>query len=137
MNVALIAFRAFGRLDQFPELGVFLQGLVFTHLDARPEQEILERVPAQYAMHQHPKLVPLEVNPVIAHAKAMQDMAITFQFAEVLQLAADHMLGQTAKVAQDLKLQFFGHPRQFSGAGGCKNNLKRVHASAQTTVLTN
>jgi hypothetical protein len=37
-------------------------------------------------------------------------------------------LRQAAKVAENLQLQFLGHPRQFGGARRRENNLKSVHS---------
>ncbi len=136
-SILLSTLRAFSRLDEFPELGIFLEGLIFGDLDARAKEEILERMPTQDAMHQDAKLVALEINPVITHAEAVQDVAVAFQLAEIIKFAADDMLGQAAKVAQNLELQFLGHARQLGGTGGRENDLKRVHASAHPIYLAN
>jgi len=87
-SFVVLAFRALGSLDEFPKLWILLQRLVFTRLEARAEEKILERVPAQNSMHQHAKLVALEIDPIIPHAKSVQDMAIAFQLAEIIEFTA-------------------------------------------------
>jgi len=119
--------RAFGRLDEFPKLRVFLQGRVFAGLDARAEEEILERVPVHDAMDQHAQLMTLKIHPVIPQAEAVEQVAVALQLAEIFQISAEHVLRQAAKVPENLQLQILGHPREFGGTGGRENNLKRIH----------
>jgi len=85
-------------------------------------------------MHQQAKFVTLEIHPIIAQTKAMQYSTGSFQFAELVQLRAHHLLRQTAEFTENLQLQFFGHARQFSGAGGCEDDLKRSHVSRESRV---
>ncbi len=68
-------------------------------------------------MHDDPEFVPLKINAVIPHAKAMQRSPAAFELAEFIEVGAHHLLGQTAKFAEDLQLQVLGHPPQFGGAG--------------------
>ena len=51
-------------------------------LDAGAEQKILQRVPAQNAMHEHAERMALKINPVIADAETVQNLAVAFQLAE-------------------------------------------------------
>jgi len=69
----------------------------------------------------------LEIHAIIAHAKSVQDPAAAFKFAEVFQGRAGHLLGQAAKLAEDLQLQIFGQPRHFRGAGGSEDDLEWIH----------
>ena len=73
--------------------------------------------------------VTLEINAVIPDAKTVQDMAVTFQFAEILEFAFNDMLRQTPKITEDLQLQFLWHPRQLGGARRRENDLKHTHKS--------
>ena len=113
------------RLDQFPELRILLQRFVLLHLESRAEEKIFERVPAENAMHHQAQLVALKINPVISHAKPVQNSARPLEFSELIQLGLHDLLGQSAEFAQDLQLQFLRHPRQFGRAGRVKNNLER------------
>ena len=116
-----------GCFDQFPKFRVFLQGLVFAHLDAGAEEEILQRMPAQNAMHEHAELVALKINPVIANPETVQRVAVTFEFAKIFQFAGNDVLGQTAKITEDLELQFLGHPREFGRRRRREDDLKGIH----------
>jgi hypothetical protein len=78
-------------------------------------------------MHQHAKLVPLKINAVITHTKAVQQSPALLQLAEFVQLRAEHLLGQAAKLAEDLQLQFLGHLRQFGGGRWREDYLKCLH----------
>lgn len=119
--------RRLGGLDHLPKLGILLQGFVLLHLQARAIHEILERVPAQDAMHQHPEFVSLKINPEVPDAKTMQDASAAFQLAEVVEFRADDLLRQAAKLTEDLQLEFLRHPRHFGGAGRREDDLKRTH----------
>ena len=113
-----------GGFNQLPELRTFLERLVLAGGEAGTEQEILQRVPAQDAVDQHAEFVPLEIDAVIAHAEAVQRAPGLLQLAELFQFRADHLLRQPAKIAEDLELQFLGHPPQLGGGGGRENDLK-------------
>ena len=65
----------FGGFDEVPEFGVFLQSLVFPDLDAGAKEEILQCVPAQNAVDEHAERMPLKINPVVADAEAVEDVA--------------------------------------------------------------
>lgn len=116
-----------GRLDQFPEFWTLLQGLILLHLQAGAEHEVLECMPIEDAVNDQPQLMPLEINAVIAHSEPVQDPAGPLELAEVFQLRLHHLLGQSPELAKDLQLQFLGHSRQLSGAGGVEYDLKRAH----------
>jgi len=79
-------------------------------------------------MRQHAEFVPLKINAVIAHAKAVQDAPALLQLAELVQFRAEHLLRQAAKLAEDLQLQLLGHARQLGGGGRCEDDLKRLHS---------
>jgi hypothetical protein len=123
----LLLLHRFGRLDHLPELGILLQGFVLLDLQAGAIEKILERVAMQDAMDEHAEFMALKINPVVAHAKAMEDAPAAFEFAEVVQFGADHLLGQPAEIAQDLELEFLGQAGHFGGAGGREYDLKRSH----------
>src|SRR5215471_12797801 len=108
-GIQRLILRTFRRLDELPELRVFLQGLVFAHLDAGTEEEILERVLAQDAVDEDAELVAFEIDAVIADAEAVQDMAVAFELAEIVEFAGDDVGRQAAKIAEDLELQLLGH----------------------------
>ena len=116
-----------GGFNQFPEFRIFLERLVLARFQSGSEQKILERVPAHDSMDQHSKFVPLKIDTIIPHAKAVQDAPALLQFAELAQFRAEHLLGQTAKVAKDLQLQFLRHPPQLGGRRRREDDLKRVH----------
>jgi hypothetical protein len=84
-------------------------------------------MPAEDAVDDHAQVVPLEIDPVIADAEAVQDPARALEFAEVIQLGMHDLLGQSTEFAEDLELQFLGHLRQLRGAGGIKNDLEGAH----------
>ena len=116
-----------GHFDQFPELGIFLEGFVFGALEAGPEKEILERMPAENPVHEHAQVVTFKIDAVITDAKPVQDASAALQLAKFVQLGAAHLLRQAAKFAQDLQLEFLGHPRQLGGARRRKDDLECVH----------
>ena len=78
-------------------------------------------------MHHHAQFVALEIDAIIPQAKTVQGLAAPLQFAESLQLSAHHFLRQTAKLSEDMQLQFFWHSRQLTGAGGIKDDLEQAH----------
>jgi hypothetical protein len=102
------------RFNQLPELRAFLERLVLARFQSRSEQEILERV-------------PVKIDAVISHAKAVQDAPALLQFAEHIQFRAEHLLRQAAKIAEDLQLQFLGHPPELGGRDWREDNLKGLH----------
>ncbi len=119
--------RPFRLFNQLPKLRILLKRLVLLHLDAGPEQKVLQRVPAKNSMHHQPKLVPLKINSVITNSKSLQNPPRPLQFAELVDLGVHDLLRQSAKFTKDLQLQFLRHPCQFGGAGRVKNDLERTH----------
>src|ERR1044071_9385404 len=78
-------------------------------------------------MHNDAEIVALEINPVIADAETLQNMAGALQFSKLVHFGAHHLLRQAAKIAKDLELEFLGHLRQFRCAGRIENDLKGSH----------
>jgi hypothetical protein len=111
---------------QFPEFGIFLKCFILADFQTGSEQEIFQRMPAQNPVNDHAQIVPLKIYAVIAHAKPVQRPRALLQLAELVQLRAAHLLREAAKIAEDLQLQFLGHPRQFRRAGGRENDLKCI-----------
>ena len=118
----------FGGLDQLPELRILLQRLVFRNLQTGAEEEVFEGMAVENAMDDQAQLVAFEIDPVISHSEPVQDSARPLEFAELVQLGIQDLLRQTAKLAEDLELELFGHPRQFRGAGRVEDNLKQAHS---------
>ncbi len=114
-------------LNEFPELGILFEGLVFVKFEARTEVKILERVAAENAMDHHAELVPLEVNPVIAYAKAVERAAGALKLPELVEFGIHDLLWKAAKLAQNVELKFLGHAREFSGTDGIKDYLEGQH----------
>ncbi|HWF18341.1 MAG TPA: hypothetical protein VG754_03695 [Verrucomicrobiae bacterium] len=129
----LFSFGA-GRLNQFPELRVLLQGLVLIDLQPGAEVKILERMPAQNPMNDQPQIVPLEINPVIPHPEPMQNTTRPLEFAELVHFCVKNLLRQAAKFAEDVKLQFLGHARQLSRACRIKDDLKWEHLNENSGI---
>ena len=117
----------FGRFDQLPEFRVLLQGFVFLHFQSGPEEEILEGMAIEDAVDEQAQLVAFEIDAVIADPEAVQSAAGAFEFAERIQFGVHDLLGQAAKLAQDLELQFLGHAGQFRRAGGIEDDLEWAH----------
>lgn len=120
------------RLDQFPKLRILLQRLVFVHFDAGPEQKVLQRMPAENAMHYQAKLMPFEIDAVIANAKSLQNPPSSLEFPELIDFCVHDLLRQAAKFTKDLQLQLLRHSRQFGSARRVKNDLERAHLSARS-----
>lgn len=70
------------------------------------------------------EIVPFEINPVIANAKAVEGFSGAFQMAEMMEVALEHFLREATKFTEDVKLQFAGHSGQFRGAGWIENDLE-------------
>ena len=119
--------RSFRLFDQLPKLRILLKRLILLHLDAGPEQKVLQRVPAEDSVDNQSKLMPLKINAIIANAKSLQYPSRPLKFAELIDLRVHDLLRQAAKFAQNLQLQLLGHPRQFGGTGRVENNLERAH----------
>jgi len=75
-------------------------------------------------MNDHSQFMTLEIDAVIAQAKAMQGFARALQFAEMEQITFKNFLGQAAKFAEDVKLQLARHPGQFRRANRIEDDLK-------------
>ena len=84
-------------------------------------------MPAEDPVHEHAQFVPLKINAVIADAEPVQDAPAALQLPKFIQFGAAHLLGQAAKIAKDLQLEFLGHPRQFGGARRREDDLERIH----------
>jgi hypothetical protein len=56
----------------------------------------------------------------------VEDAPRLLQFAEFIQFRAADLLGEPAKFAEDLQLQFPGHFAQFRRADGGEDDLKGV-----------
>ena len=106
-----------------------MERLILFGLESVPVKEIFEGMPAEDAVDQHPKFVALEIDPVISHPETMQEASPALQLAKVIQFCADDLLRQAAELAEDLKLQVFGHAGQFRRAGGREDDLKDIHGS--------
>ena len=115
---------AFGGFDQLPELRILLERLVFLELQPGTEQEVLERVAIEDAVHYQAEVMAFEIDAVIPHPKPVQDPARALELAELVQLGVHDLLRQAAKLAEDLELQLFGHSRQFRRAGRIEDDLK-------------
>ena len=113
-----------GSFDQFPEPRILLERLVFRELEPGAEQEVLEGVAIEDTVHYQAEFVAFEINAVIAHAEPMQDTARALELAELVQFGVHDLLRQAAKLAKDLELKLFGHPRQFRRAGRIEDDLK-------------
>jgi hypothetical protein len=111
-----------------------LKRFVFRHFQARTEQKILERMSAENPMDHYAQVVSLKINTVIAHAKPVQRSSRLFQFAELVQVRRHYLLGQSAKFAQDLQLEFLGHPREFRRTGRIENDLERSHVVISLSI---
>src|SRR5581483_4986835 len=116
-----------GGFNHLPEFRVFLKNFIFARREAGAEEEIFESVAAEDAMDDHAEVVPLEINAIIAEAKAMEGLAVALEFAEMLEIALHGLLGKAAKFAEDVKLQFPGHLGQFRGADGVEDDLELHH----------
>lgn len=86
-------------------------------------------------MHHDSKVVPLEINPVIAQAKSVQNFPGALQFPESLQISAHDFLGQTPKLSKNMQLKFPRHFGEFSGADGIKNDLELNHRLVARTGI--
>jgi hypothetical protein len=75
-------------------------------------------------VYDNPQFVPLEINPIVAEAKAMKGLARALQVPELVQVALEHFSGKSAKFAQNVELQFPRHCGQFRGARRIENNLE-------------
>ena len=121
-----------GSFDQFPEPGILLERLVFRELEPGAEQEVLESVAIEDAVHYQAEFVAFEINAVIADPESVQGPAGALEFPELVQLGIHDLLRQAAKLAEDLELQLFGHPRQFRRAGRVEDNLEGAHLITST-----
>src|SRR5678810_984069 len=74
----------FGRLNEFPKLGIFLQSFVFLHLQSRAEEKIFQSMAVEDPVNDQTQLVAFEINPVIADAKSVQGASSAFEFAELV-----------------------------------------------------
>jgi len=52
-------------------------------------------------MHQHAQLVAFKIHAVIADAKTVQDVAVAFKLAEILEFTGDDVLGEAAEIAME------------------------------------
>src|ERR1019366_7789113 len=98
-------------------------------LQAGAEQEVLEGVAVEDTVHHQAELVPLEIDAVIADAEPVQDASGALEFAELVQFGVHDLLRQATKLAEDLKLQFLGHPCQFRRAGRVEDDLEWAHSN--------
>ena len=80
-------------------------------------------------MNNDSEFVSLKINPVIAEAKAMEGLSRAFEVAKLVEIALEHLARKSAKLAEDVKLQFARHLGQFGGAGRIKNDLE-LHESS-------
>jgi hypothetical protein len=78
--------------------------------------------------------VAFKIHPVIPDPEPKQRATGALELAEVLCLRVHYLLGQPAKFAQDLELEFLGHPGQLYGASRIKDDLERTHRSGDVGV---
>src|SRR5438094_459971 len=83
-------------------------------------------------MNHEAKLVALEINPIIADPKPLQNSAGPLELAELIDLGIHDLLRQAAKFAKNLQLQFLRHSCQFGSARRVKNDLERAHLSTRS-----
>jgi hypothetical protein len=126
---ALVVRAAGGGFDEFPELGVLLQRLVFADGETRTEEEVLEAVLAQDAVDDDPEFVALKIDAVIPQTETVEELVVALQPAEALKIGAHHFLREAAKLTENLQLQLLGHLGEFGGAGGVKDDLEWAHES--------
>lgn len=115
-----------GLLHQVPEFRILRQRCVFLGGEIGAEEKILERMLAEDAMDHDAQRVALEIDAIIAQPITGQRAAIASEVS-VLSLGPLQLLRQPPELAEDLELQFLGHPGEFTGAGGIEDDLKRSH----------
>ena len=71
-------------------------------------------------MDEHAELVAFKIHAVIADAETVQDMAVAFQLAEILQFAADDVLGRPRKSPRICSCNSFGIRASSDAAVGVK-----------------
>ena len=111
-------------VNQFPELGDFLQHLVLGHGELGAEEKILERVFVEDAMDEQPRLDALEINAVFLGAIAVQIALFAMELAELFRIGLVEVLGQEIEFAEDLQLEHFGQVGQFGGAAVVEDDLE-------------
>jgi hypothetical protein len=104
-----------------------LEGFVFAGGEAGAEEEVFEGVAVEDAVDDDSQCVTLEVNAVVSEAESAEGFSRAFEGAEVLKVAFEDFLGQTAKFAKDVELEFAGHFGQFRSADGVEYDLKLEH----------
>ncbi len=111
-------------VDEFPELGDFLEHLVLGHGELGAEEEILDRVFVQDAMDEEACLGALEINPVFLGTIAVQVALFAVELAEFFGISLVEVLRQEVEFAEDLQLEELGQVGQFAGAAVVKDDLK-------------
>ena len=99
-------------------------------IDANPAAATTREAPPPALQKAISRLGPLPTLPEAAAsalAVANDRNSRLSEFAKVIQFGLHDLLGQATKLAQDLQLQFLGHPGQLRGAGRVENDLKRAH----------
>ena len=118
--------RRAGSVDHVPEFRVLLERAIFAERKARTKKKILERVPVKDAMDDEAEIVAFEIDPIVSDSKAVKGFAFTFKMSEFLEIGS-HFMGQSAKFAENMELEFLGHAAQFRGTGRIKNDLEWPH----------
>ena len=122
----------FGRLDQFPELRVFLQGPIL----AAGQFVAVEKIAQLFfrvknPVNQDAEVVPLEVHPVVTQPEAEHVVAVTVEPAKLVHLVAADVVRQPAEFAEYLQLQFLGQRAQLCRGGGSEDDLEGRHGKGR------
>ena len=115
-------------VDHLPKLigslrQIGLIGIV-SHGELGTEKEVADRVLVQNAVDEDPLGVTLEVDAVIAAAKAVQGTAVTLDLAEVGSLKGIEIIRQDLKLGQKVELEILGKGTHFRRACGIEDDLK-------------
>ena len=115
-------------IDQFPELGVFGQRLVFRTGKLRAKGEVFQGIFVENAVDDEAGLLLLKIDAVVARAVTVEGTVGPANRAEAIGMTGQEVRGQDIELAQNLDLERGGELTDLRGAGRGENDLKSRHA---------
>ena len=80
----------------------------------------------QHAVNQQARVDPLEIDPVLLRAIAVQVALLAMELAELIRIGLVKVFGQEIEFAQNLELEHFRQLRQLGGAAVVEDDLEHV-----------
>src|SRR5215469_8551030 len=109
--------------DQLPKTRMLLELLFFAERQLRSVEKITDGIFVEHTVDENTFRTPLEIDPVIVRAVAVESLALALDGAERPGVKLIQVVRQESEIRQELELQLFWDLCHFRGADLIKDDL--------------